>query len=252
MHLNRIGTSHHSVHITDLLKELMGIYKKRLWIAAVCVLLCISPVAHAQDETRTADSPRLTLGPALSMSLATQGTPEPFGNDIDSGYKLGFAAGVAATLSLYRDSPARPGFFIAAQPEVLYVQKGVNLDLDGETIGAYHLSYIEIPLLARAGFQVTQSLAPYLVFGPELGILLTAELENSRGDFSDTKDGLTATDLGLVFGGGVAIDIAAIKGAINVEARYDLGLTDINDTGAGGFVKNRAFFVLLGYQYGVL
>jgi opacity protein-like surface antigen len=228
------------------------VYNRTLWFAAVCLFLCISSVARAQDETHTTGSPRFTLGPTLGMSLATQGTPAPFGTDIDSGYKPGLAIGVTATLGLYRNSPDLLGFFIAAQPEVLYAHKGVNLDLDGETIGAYHLSYIEIPVLARAGFRVTPNLAPYLLFGPEFGILLTAELENSRGEFSDSKDGLKTTDVGLVFGGGVAIDIAAIKGTINVEARYDLGLTDINDTGAGGFVKNRAFFVMLGYQYGAL
>ncbi len=186
------------------------------------------------------------------MSLATQSTPEPFGTDIDAGNKAGLAVGVAATVGIYRAPAARSGFFLDAQPEILYVAKGTNLDVDGETLGAYHLSYIEIPVLARAGFRVTPNLAPYLLFGPELGILLTAELENSRGEFSDSKDGLKTTDFGLVFGGGVTIDIAAIKGAINVEARYDLGLTDINDTGANGFVKNRAFFVMLGYQYGAL
>lgn len=230
----------------------MMIDNNTLRCASICVFLCMSSIAHAQDEARAAGSPRFTLGPTLGVSMATQGTPEPFGNDIDSGYKPGLAIGVAATLGLYGPSPGQPGFFIVAQPEVLYAQKGVNLDVEGETLGAYHLSYIEIPLLARAGFRVSPSLAPYLLLGPELGILLTAELENSRGEFTDTKDGLTATDVGLIVGGGLAIDIAAIKGAINVEARYDLGLTDINDTGAGGYVKNRVLFVLLGYQYGVL
>lgn len=230
----------------------MSIRPKILLIVVLWVLLRVVPPVRADESPGDSHPSRLTLGAALGMSMATQSTPEPFGTDIDAGNKAGLAVGVAATASLYRPLTETSGFFLDAQPEILYIAKGTNLDVDGETLGAYHLSYIEIPLLARAGFQVTQNLAPYLLLGPELGILLTAELENSRGEFSDIKDGLAATDFGLVFGGGLAIDIAALKGTLNVDARYDLGLTDINDTGAGGYVKNRAFFVMLGYQYGVL
>lgn len=223
----------------------------RAFLAACALLLLFTPSAYA-DEAVLSDGKRFTLGGQLGASMANQSTPAPFGTDIDAGRKAGLALGVAATVGIYRAPAASAGFFLDVQPEVLYVAKGTNLDRDSETLGAYHLSYIEIPLLVRAGFRVAPNLAPYLLFGPELGILLSAELENSRGEFEDTKEGLKTTDFGLVFGGGVAIDIAAIKGALNVDARYDLGLTDINDTGAGGFVKNRAFFVMLGYQYGAL
>jgi len=224
----------------------------KITLLTACALLLLLPSSAYAEEVVPLHGQRIRFGGLLGVSMASQSTPAPFGNNIDAGSKAGLAFGVAVTVSLDRASVDTPGFFLDAQSELLYAAKGTNLDRDGETLGAYHLGYIEIPLLARAGYRVNPNLAPYLLFGPELGILLTAELENSRGEFSDTKEGLATTDFGLVFGGGVAIDIAAIKGAINVDARYDLGLTDINDTGANGFVKNRAFFVMLGYQYGAL
>jgi opacity protein-like surface antigen len=227
----------------------MSIHPLASFVTVSCLIVYATSTARA-DEDLADVPPKLTVGATLGMSMATQGTEAPFGTDIEAGSKPGLALGVAASIVLYRASTDDPGFFIAAQPEVLYVAKGTNLDVDGDTLGAYHLSYIEIPLLARVGFQATRSLAPYLLLGPELGILLSAELENSRGEFSDSSDGLKKTDVGLVIGGGVALDIAALAGALNIDARYDLGLTDINDTGMGGFVKNRAFFVTLGYQYG--
>jgi opacity protein-like surface antigen len=215
------------------------------------LLLLLMSSAHAQGvapERR----PRVVFGSKIGTSIATQETEGPLGTNLDAGNKVGLAIGAAATLGVYQPSAGSSSWLLAVQPEILFASEGMNIDRDGETLGAYHLSYIEIPLMARVGVRVTRDVSPYVLIGPQLGILLAAEFEDSGGEFDDIKDGLKTADFGLLFGTGVSLDVAAIKGALNLEARYDLGLTDINDAGAGGFVKNRAFFVLLGYQYGVL
>jgi hypothetical protein len=62
----------------------------------------------------------------------------------------------------------------------------------------------------------------------------------------DTK----SADFGLVFGAGVDLD--AGRFVITGDARYDLGVTNLDDTGADGSVKNRAweFFVGAGLPIG--
>jgi hypothetical protein len=232
------------------MQNAMSIHTATSLATLSCLMFCAPSTARAGGEPRVGEPPRLTVGAALGMSLASQSTEAPFAAGVEAASKPGLALGVAASVVLYRASRGSPGFFIAGHPEILYVAKGTNLDLDGDKIGAYHLSYVEIPLLARVGFQAGRSVAPYLLLGPELGLLLSAELENSRGELSDVEDRLKTADFGVVMGGGVSLNIPAIKGALDLEARYDLGLTDINDTGMGGFVKNRSFFVMLGYRYG--
>jgi hypothetical protein len=224
---------------------------KNLASAACALLLLLNSRVHAEEDD-IGNRRRVTLGGTVGASIATEQTESPLGNNLDAGNKIGLVVGAVATIQIYPSSMDTSALSLSVQPEILLVAKGTNIDRDGETLGADHLRYLEIPLLAQTRFRITSTLSPYFLLGPELAVLLTAELENSRGEITDTKENFKMIDFGLVFGGGMAIDIASLKGTLNLEARYDLGLTDINDTGMGGFVKNRAVFVMLGYQYGAL
>ena len=134
------------------------------------------------------------------------------------------------------------------QPELLFVMKGVQLDLPGDsgTVSAA-VNYLEFPLLARFTTNLTDAIRGYVMVGPAFGVTVGTD-----GNFDatiateelDLDPAITRRDFGLVFGGGIE------RSRFLLEARYNLGLTDIatdiyehNDA-----LRNRAFSVLIGIR----
>ena len=67
-------------------------------------------------------------------------------------------------------------------------------------------------------------------------------------DESAEADGIKKMDLAAVIGGGLEIPVGEGGGALGVEARYWLGMTDIEDTDAAT-VKNRALTIAGSYLF---
>lgn len=144
-------------------------------------------------------------------------------------------------------------FFI--QPEVLYAPKGAKESEFGAevTIG---LDYIEIPLLFGAEFGVGQGLTPRVFAGPsvafEVSCKLSGEFEgiSASADCSEEEIETKSVDFGLVFGAGLGIPVGGFE--IIIDGRYDLGLTNINDSDLDdGSVKNRAWQFMAGVGFPV-
>jgi hypothetical protein len=147
-------------------------------------------------------------------------------------------------------------FFV--QPEVLYAPKGAKYsDLSVE--GTYELDYVEIPVLFGAQFGVGQGLTPRIFAGPavsfEVGCSVSGEAEGVSasvdcGDFGlETK----SVDFGVVFGAGLGIPVGDFD--IIIDGRYDLGLTNIDDTDyefeSDSSAKNRAWQFMAGVGFPV-
>ncbi|MGB5821999.1 MAG: porin family protein [Saonia sp.] len=117
------------------------------------------------------------------------------------------------------------------QPELMYSVQGFDSDED-----LVLLDYLNLPLMGK--YYVTKGLS--LEAGPQIGYLLSAEREGT-----DVEDSFTAFDIGVNFGIGYKID-----NGINFGARYNLGLSDINDID-GLSVKNRngVFQLYIGYFF---
>jgi Outer membrane protein beta-barrel domain len=124
------------------------------------------------------------------------------------------------------------------QPEILFTQKGAETSdtAVGESV-SLKLDYIEFPLLVKANFQTTGNVRPFAVFGPGIGFRTAAHIDDD-----DIEDETGSTDFSLIFGGGVTIGHAI------VEARYDIGLSDIA-TDEDGSAKTRTFSILVGYSF---
>jgi hypothetical protein len=116
----------------------------------------------------------------------------------------------------------------AIQPELLYSGQGAS-----SSDGDLKLSYINIPVLAQymfgEGFR--------LETGPQFGLLVGAK----AGDI-DVKSSLTTADLGWAFGAGYKT-----PGGFGVDARYNLGLTDISK--GNNTVKNNVWQLGVFYQF---
>ena len=119
------------------------------------------------------------------------------------------------------------------QPEVLYQRRVSKFDFNelAEVLGAgaglsasVRAEYLQIPVLLKWQPGI-EGVRATLFAGPALAFRLSAE---ARAEFmgmtetEDLKDQTASTDFGLVFGAGVAF------GSFGLEARYDLGLSNVN------------------------
>jgi hypothetical protein len=146
------------------------------------------------------------------------------------------------------------------QPEVLYTQKGAKDTEDGVDL-TIKLNYIEVPVLLKARLSPAGSaVRPSVYAGPVVAFESKCEVEGSDGGVSVTldcvdEDGLgletKSVDFGVALGAGISIPAGSV--IVVGDARYTLGLSDINDTAGLEEVeiKNRTWSVFLGVGFPV-
>jgi hypothetical protein len=144
---------------------------------------------------------------------------------------------------------ARPSFYLgglahihltkyfALQPEIMYSGQGFKQTAAGIDY-KYRLNYINIPVLAQLmagdGFRIET--------GPQLGILAAAHLKSGNTS-TDIKDSYKSVDVAWVIGLGYIF-----HSGFGIDARYNLGLSNINDVSATK-VNNRVFAAGIFYQF---
>jgi hypothetical protein len=117
------------------------------------------------------------------------------------------------------------------QPELMYSGQGYSFN--DNTVA---LSYLNIPLMGK--YYLTKGLS--IEAGPQIGFLLAAKNEKT-----DVKDSFNTFDFGVNFGLGYKLD-----NGLNFGARYNLGLTDINNLEGSSFKnKNGVFQLSVGYFF---
>lgn len=151
--------------------------------------------------------------------------------------RVGVAIGGYATFALSSS--------LSLQPELYYSMEGTKTK---ESFGSatFSMDYIRVPLLVRVNLPVNSQIGVHVVGGPNIGVLLNAEVEEG-GQQLDFKDNASAIDFGLSVGAGVDIPLQA--GGLNFEARYMLGLTSVDDTSDDADISNRVFSLLAGYYF---
>jgi len=129
------------------------------------------------------------------------------------------------------------------QPELLYIRKGGQQDLEINTtiLGFFpadlsgtlkwKLDYIQIPVLLKVSIPTEGSFNPVFFAGPALSFAVSSNLGMEISGVSEDFDIGTfvkGVDFGLVFGAGLDIDVSP-SNFIVIDARYELGLTDWTD-----------------------
>jgi outer membrane immunogenic protein len=193
--------------------------------------------------TRTTSSSDVRFGIKGGMnvsSLSDDGSLE------DQGSKIGFNAGVFATI------PVAESFSI--QPEVIYTQYGDKYDyrapITNDRISyARRLDYVAIPLMFQYNFIPNL----YVEAGPEFGLLVSAKNKlknesnndplNTTGDY---KDELNKFNLGIGLGAGYYF-----TDNLGITARYVAGVTDIAKDRPNGSdaIRNNTFQVGLAFKF---
>lgn len=110
----------------------------------------------------------------------------------------------------------------SVQPELLYSSQGADYS-ESMYSGSYNLDYINLPIMAK--YKVAEGFS--LEAGPQVGLLLSAK-DKFEGDGSsgeeDIKDFISDTDFGVNLGVGYELE-----NGLNFGARYNLGLSNLND-----------------------
>ena len=174
---------------------------------------------------------KINIGLKGGLNLASLSDSE---NEDDVRSRLGYHAGV------FFHIPVTPQ--IAIQPEAVYSNQGAKYDLGTGDDLNLSLNYINIPVMVQAmvgsGF--------YAQVGPQLGFLTS--VSDKVGDIelnSVSKDDFKTTDVSL----GVGLGFKGRSG-LGLDARYNLGLTNINNSGRSANIKNNVLQVGLQLQLG--
>lgn len=187
--------------------------KKLILITAVLVL----PIAMVQAQD-------ITFGAKIGLNLSTL---QP--DLTDPATRTSFHLGGMAEIPLMDD--------FSIQPELLFSSQGVKDESDDDE--QVILNYLAIPVMAK--YYVADNLS--IEGGPQLGILLKAEVEDD-GETFDIKDNTKSTDIGFALGLGYKLD-----NGVNFGARYFFG-SDINDIDSDSDkIKNRVIQFSIGYFF---
>jgi len=202
---------------------------------AACVIVLVPCTAVAQQIGGGVKA-GVTLGDIPNLDQVLDIT------DVGTSQRIGFAAGGFLMVRWTN------GF--AIQPEVLYTQKGVKIDVSGGSdVGQARVKadFLDVPILAR--YTIGKGVRGYLFAGPSLDFKLNAKIKADvlgASQEEDISSDVKSFEFALVVGGGVEL------GPILLEARWSEGLTDLaeNTSGeTGPAVKTRTCLFLGGLRF---
>ncbi len=157
-------------------------------------------------------------------------------NDPEASWKgrTGFHGGAFALIKLTK---------IGIQPELLFSQQGSKIKFNSQDYDA-NFSYVNIPVILKlytvAGIN--------LQAGPQFGFLTTAEsdynpITHSPQNGTDLKNAYKKSVLSLALGAGWDLPFG-----LTIDARYNLGLSKIEDNPSLETTPNQVFQVSVGYK----
>lgn len=134
-------------------------------------------------------------------------------NDNNTKYdtKLGFNAGLLGHIHLTKQ--------LALQPEIVYSAQGAKYNFLNDKV-KLNLGYINVPVLLQYMFDNGFRLEA----GPQVGFLISAKSEFNNVK-TDVKNNLKKVDFAV----GAGLGYVDPKTGFGVDARYNLGLSNINN-----------------------
>ncbi len=123
---------------------------------------------------------------------------------------------------------------IGIQPEILLSQQGSKFS--DVSLGSQDLkaSYLTIPVMLKIYLVAGLNLQA----GPQFGFLTSAELEGK-----DVKDAYKSSDVSANIGLGWDLPLG-----LTIDARYNLGLSEVNADTSLGSLKSRVIQISVGYK----
>lgn len=132
---------------------------------------------------------------------------------------------------------------IGVQPELIFSKQGSSFKFNSQNLDANY-DYINIPVILKlytvAGINIQ--------IGPQFGFIANAEqdvldISTNTVTKQDVKDQLKGSDISAALGLGWDLPFG-----LTIDARYNLGLSKINDGSNSPESKNQVVQVSLGYK----
>lgn len=212
----------------------------RTALLAIACSIALAPAGARAQE--------ITLGVKGGLNISNLSVDAPDDPDFGFDSQTDFLVGGFAQFAF--------GQHFAVQPEVFYSKKGAR-SRDSDPATTLNLNYLEIPILLMWRLASRESpIYPILYTGPSVAFETRCQVTGKQDGVSvsfDCDDPLLGgelqtakTDFGLVFGGG--FEILYSKLTIQLDARYNLGLTNLNEAkdAAETSVKSRTWSFMLG------
>ena len=212
-------------------------------VMTLLAMACLAGLAPA-----TASGQEITLGVKGGLNVSNLSVDAPEDPDFAFDSQTDFLVGGFAQIGI--------GSKFALQPEVFYSQNGAKSQSDDPSI-KLNLNYIRVPLLLMARLSSRESpMYPILYAGPQVAFETRCQVTGEDDgvsvsfdcDSPELDDALRTktTDFGLVFGGGFEILYSRLT--VQLDARYNLGLTNLNDAENTSevSVKSRGWSFMLG------
>ena len=193
-------------------------------------------------HTAVAIAAALLLGTALAADAQTIGFKlgASLANISEEGTSIGRLTGFAG------GGFVRLGGRLGIQAELLTVTKGAEEDEDVLAPGKLQLEDVEIPVLLHAALTTGSSFAPYVFAGPSAAFEVRCESNEAAGNHVlQCGEPRKSTDFGVHVGGGLGIALG--PGSLLAEGRYNMGFTNLDDSGHGHELKTRTIMIMVGY-----
>ena len=169
--------------------------------------------------TSTVNAQHVNIGIKAGLNVYTVKTDN--GTNFDS--KLGFHAGLIGHIHLNKQ--------FAVQPEIVYSAQGGDYTFEGvET--KIKLGYVNVPVMLQYMFDNGFRLQA----GPQVGFIISGKRETG-GVETEIKSDINTIDFSL----GAGIGYVHPASGLGVDARYNLGLSNINDNNSTVKSTNRGF-----------
>ncbi|MEO5946756.1 MAG: porin family protein [Chitinophagaceae bacterium] len=193
-------------------------------IAATAAILMVSTAEKLSAQHGDTKANHVTFGVKGGLNVYNIHND----NNVKYDTKLGFHLGMLGHIHLSKQ--------FALQPELLYSAQGAKYTIANNEY-KLNLGYINVPVMLQYMFDNGFRLQA----GPQIGFLTRAksELNNTK---TDVKDNFKTVDFAVGFG----VGYVSPKSGLGIDARYNLGVSDINENST---VKstNRGFQVGLFY-----
>lgn len=183
----------------------------------------------ATISTATFSQAKFVMGVKGGLNLSSVDAKASAGETYKS--SAGYHGGLFGTIKIAK---------IGIQPEILFSKQGYITENAGVE-QKFDQKYVNIPVMIKWYFAKVINIQ----VGPQFGMLTSAAVEAADGTKTDQKSTLKSSDISLCAGFGLELPFK-----LNFDARYVLGLSDVNDTaGATSAVKNRTVQLSLGYRF---
>ncbi len=193
-------------------------------LAATSAILMIGSVGKISAQHGNTKANHVTFGVKGGLNVYNIRND----NNVKYDTKLGFHLGMLGHVHLSKQ--------FALQPELLYSDQGAKYTIANNEF-KLNLGYINVPVMLQYMFDNGFRLQA----GPQVGFLTRAK-SVANNTKTDVKDNFKTVDFAVGFGAGYVNP----KSGLGIDARYNLGLSDINENST---VKstNRGFQVGLFY-----